>query len=142
MKAGLVPAQGRSPNFGDSQAVVTLGAASGAGPRSPWRGAGGARLAGRAGAGTAKVEGGGEGSPSSLCQAKRLRPAAKVSGGAGASPEARQAGARVTRPGGLGAGPGTPGSTRMPRAASRASRGGGRLKSLRKFPEVHEVRNE
>ena len=119
MRDGLLSAQGGSPNFSDLQMSVTLGAVSGAAPRRPPHGAGGARLAGRAGAGTAGREGGGEGSPSSLCQEKRLRPAASVSCRAGASPEAL-AGARVTRPRGHGARPGagphTPGGARKPRA--------------------------
>lgn len=119
MRDGLLTAQGGSPNFGDSQAAVTLGAVSGAAPRCPPRGAGGALLAGRAGAGTAAREGGGEGSPSSLCQEKRRRLAAGVSCRAGTSPEART-GARVTRPRGRGARPGagphTPGGARKPRA--------------------------
>ena len=120
MRDGLVPAWGGSPNFGDSQAAATLGAVSGAGQPSPRRWTGGARLAGRAGAGTAEGEGGGEGQPSSLCQAKRLRPAAKVSGRAGSGPETRRAGGRRSR---LGAGPGAPGSARMPRAAAQGLAG-------------------
>lgn len=104
MRDGLVPAWGGSPNFGDSQAAATLGVVSGAARPSPRRGTGLARLAGRAGAGTAEGEGGGEGQPSSLCQAKRLRPAAKVFGRAAAGPEARRAGGRAQGEAGGGAG--------------------------------------
>lgn len=142
---GSCPRGGGSPNLGESQAAVILGAASGAAPRCLRRGSDRARLAGRAGAETAAREGGGEGSPSSLCQEKRRRPAASVSCRAGASPEAR-AGARVTRPRGRGARPGrgrthlaAPGS-RVPRA--RASPGAGRNESPGKLPDAHGVPTE
>lgn len=133
MRDGLVPAWGGSPNFGDSQAAATLGVVSGAARPSPRRGTGWARLAGRAGAGTAEGEGGGEGQPSSLCQAKRLRPAAKVFGRAAAGPET---GGRAGAGRGWGRGRAHLAAPECRVRLPRASRRGGRLERFPKFPDA------
>lgn len=122
MKDGLVPAQGRIPNFGDSLEAVTLGAVSGA-ACTPRRGVGGAREAGRARQGTAQGLGVSECRLPLFVRGSASDPR-RGSGEAGAGPEVRP-GARGARPRECRARPGagrdSPGRT-LP-GVRRAARG-------------------
>lgn len=102
MRDGLLPAQGGSPNFGDSQAMVTLGAVSGAARRSPQRGVSGP---------PGRTCGGGDGGGGGRWRGLAFLPLSGALPTGGESlPQRSNSGSpaceRVTRPSGRGARPG------------------------------------